>query len=362
MAKVVLEKSGKYRVTTILGGRRCRRWFSDEALAKKFLKRVMSGEADAELEMEREAEEKASLSGRVALHDAILKYKDASIVLKAPGTQYQDMRNLQRMYDYLWDVEKIRFIDEVKLFHLKAYQAHLKGKGLAGSTVNREFDTIEHFFGECLASDLIAKDPSEKLRSLHHETQQRRLWSDEQVQTMLDELDGWAADVFYAIAELGLRPVEARGATFGDIDFERRTFLAHSIKGDGKKRTRRLFMSQDLARHLGALKERRRREFRAKDSDFVFLNAVGKPLDRNAVEKAVKRVRDRLGGEFEGLSLYGLRHTVLTKIVEEFGSIEVARRLAGHTDIRTTQRYMQVKDDQLRDALISVNSSRQLVR
>jgi site-specific recombinase XerD len=49
------------------------------------------------------------------------------------------------------------------------------------------------------------------------------------------------------------------------------------------------------------------------------------------------------------LVLYLARHECGTKICREKG-IEYARRLLGHTNISTTQRYMHLDDSELADA------------
>ena len=49
------------------------------------------------------------------------------------------------------------------------------------------------------------------------------------------------------------------------------------------------------------------------------------------------------------LVLYLARHECGTKICQEKG-IEYARRLLGHSNISTTQRYMHLDDSELADA------------
>jgi site-specific recombinase XerD len=57
-----------------------------------------------------------------------------------------------------------------------------------------------------------------------------------------------------------------------------------------------------------------------------------------------------LAGLPKDLVLYLARHECGTKICREEG-IEYARRLLGHTNISTTQRYMHLDDSELADAL-----------
>ncbi len=60
-----------------------------------------------------------------------------------------------------------------------------------------------------------------------------------------------------------------------------------------------------------------------------------------------------LAGLSKGLVLYLARRECETKICREKG-IEYARRLLGHANISTTQRYMHLDDRELADAQVLV--------
>jgi site-specific recombinase XerD len=66
------------------------------------------------------------------------------------------------------------------------------------------------------------------------------------------------------------------------------------------------------------------------------------------LNRTYSRLRD-LAGLPNGLVLTLARHNCGTKICREKG-IEFARRLPGHTNISTTQRYMHLDDNELADA------------
>ena len=66
------------------------------------------------------------------------------------------------------------------------------------------------------------------------------------------------------------------------------------------------------------------------------------------LSRTYSRLRD-LSGLPKDLVLYLARHECGTKICREKG-IEYARRLLGHTNISTTQRYMHLDDSELADA------------
>ena len=80
----------------------------------------------------------------------------------------------------------------------------------------------------------------------------------------------------------------------------------------------------------------------------VFLAPKGKGWRVSNLSRTYSRLRDNAGLP-KDLVLYLARHECGTKICRENG-IEYARRLLGHTNISTTQRYMHLDDRDLAEA------------
>lgn len=80
----------------------------------------------------------------------------------------------------------------------------------------------------------------------------------------------------------------------------------------------------------------------------VFLSQSGRGWRVENLSRTYSRLRD-LAGLPKDLVLYLSRHESGTKICRERGT-EYARRLLGHSDISTTQRYMHLDENELADA------------
>jgi integrase len=80
----------------------------------------------------------------------------------------------------------------------------------------------------------------------------------------------------------------------------------------------------------------------------VFLSPSGRQWRVGNLSRTYSRLRDNAGLPRD-LVLYLARHECGTKICREKG-IEYARRLLGHANISTTQRYMHLDDSELADA------------
>lgn len=62
-------------------------------------------------------------------------------------------------------------------------------------------------------------------------------------------------------------------------------------------------------------------------------------------------VRALASAGLSGIRLHDTRHTAASRVLAETGSLTAAQRMLGHKDIKTTQRYAHLSDDQLRAAL-----------
>ena len=80
----------------------------------------------------------------------------------------------------------------------------------------------------------------------------------------------------------------------------------------------------------------------------VFLSPAGKAWRVANLSRTYSRLRDEAGLPRD-LVLYLARHECGTKVCRQKG-IEFARRLLGHANISTTQRYMHLDDRELADA------------
>lgn len=74
------------------------------------------------------------------------------------------------------------------------------------------------------------------------------------------------------------------------------------------------------------------------------------PFSRQGWDRKWRKALEAAG--IEGYRFHDNRHTGLTRT----GSIEVANKLAGHTDMKTTKRYFHVAEDEVRNAMIAGES------
>jgi len=148
--------------------------------------------------------------------------------------------------------------------------------------------------------------------------------------------------IYLALRQCGARPGELCRVKIAEVDRANRVITLKEHKTAHKTgQARRI----PIGRKLGDLLDQ---AITGRTEGPVFLSPAGRAWSVGNLSRTYSRLRD-LAGLPKDLVLYLARHECGTKICREKG-IEYARRLLGHSDISTTQRYMHLDDNELADA------------
>jgi site-specific recombinase XerD len=143
----------------------------------------------------------------------------------------------------------------------------------------------------------------------------------------------------------GLRVGELLRLRVEDVDFKDRCLF---IQGKGEKE-RLVPFTKNTATALEAYLA-----VRLPASDWIkelFLNRDGKPLHQVGLNQWFHRLCEKAGVQKPGLSVRNLRHTCLTLLMQEGAELMALKKLAGHNRLSTTQSYLRVTQNQLRQAI-----------
>jgi len=148
--------------------------------------------------------------------------------------------------------------------------------------------------------------------------------------------------IYSALRQCGARPGELCRATIADIDRTANAIVLKDHKTARKTgKPRRIPIGQKLAELI-------RQAIGDRQAGPIFLSPGRKGWSVQNLSRTYSRMRDQAGLPRD-LVLYLARHECGTKICREKG-IEYARRLLGHANISTTQRYMHLDEKELADA------------
>jgi integrase len=147
------------------------------------------------------------------------------------------------------------------------------------------------------------------------------------------------------LLECGLRPDECHRLTWEQI--QEASIVIHEGKGKGSRR--RVPCSP---RVMGAL-EMRRTETK---SEWVFpRDTASGHVEASTLKKQHKAAIK--AAEISPFVIYDFRHTRITRWAKVL-PLPVVQRLAGHTDISTTMRYVHLSDDDVRAAMAKEQEER----
>src|SRR5690606_15217314 len=148
--------------------------------------------------------------------------------------------------------------------------------------------------------------------------------------------------------EAGLRAGEIRGLQWGDLK-EGQLTVRRALDKDSAgiiapkhNKTRKVPLSDRLAAALTALR---------RNGLFVLSRPCGSPLPHNALARGVRALYEMAEVEVPPKPIHCLRHSFGTTMAARNVPLPVLQALLGHADIKTTMRYVDVGEDQKRQAI-----------
>jgi integrase len=215
------------------------------------------------------------------------------------------------------------------------------GEGLSDSTRHHDAVALQRLQEFALEHKLLDKPVFGKLEK-PRVGQRDRVPTAAETTAILSQSSPQFRLIYLALRQCGARPGELCRATIADIDRTANAIVLREHKTARKTgKPRRI----PIGRKLGELLDQ---AIGNRKVGPIFLSPAGKPWKVSNLSRTYSRLRD-LAGLPQDLVLYLARHECGTKICREKG-IEYARRLLGHANIATTQRYMHLDDRELADA------------
>ncbi|MDE3112428.1 MAG: tyrosine-type recombinase/integrase [Chloroflexota bacterium] len=246
--------------------------------------------------------------------------------------------------------------DDITEDRLRAYRLYLSrrrdpatGKPIGPGTRNLYAIALRNLLKYCLRQRRISvPDPDDTLElAKERDVEIRHLDRDEadRLRNGVD-LTSRTGTRDRAIIEVlfgtGVRVSELAALSVRQVDLQRREA---EVIGKGG-RSRLVLLTEDaagwLARYLAT---------RTDDHPAMFIGttrAEVRPLSVRQIQRIVDTASRRAGLPFR-VSPHWLRHSRLTTLARHAG-VQVAQRIAGHTSLATTSRYLHVSDPHLRKA------------
>ncbi len=243
---------------------------------------------------------------------------------------------------------------------IAAYLTHLRSRGLAPASVERQAAAIKGFHRFLVRENVTENHPTARLPLPKTPKRLPDVISMEEAERLLSQpfedgpvglRDRAALEVLYGC---GLRASELVGLDVTDVGLDEGV-LRVTGKGD-KQRIVPIAGAAALA--LGTYLRSGRPFLRPARSvvtldPAVFLSARGRRMSRQSLHTLVKTYGERVG--LSGLHPHTLRHSFATHMLEGGADLRSLQEMLGHADISTTQVYTHVDRRHVREEYLSTH-------
>ena len=249
------------------------------------------------------------------------------------------------------------YIEQNNLNYLKTssddineYFNHLKELNKKTSTISRNLATIRSFYQFLLRNKKIKKDPTIGIQSPKVEKKAPSILTAKEVELLLDQpkdidLKGIRDKAMLEFAyATGMRVTEIISLNISDVNSKESYVTCNT---GFKKRT--IPLGSISMKALNEYIEKSRPILiKDENTEALFVNVNGKRLTRQGFWKIVKFYKEQ-AHIAKDITPHVLRHSFATHLLQNGAEIKAVQSMLGHSDISSTQVYMQFQKDSLKE-------------
>ncbi len=230
------------------------------------------------------------------------------------------------------------------------YLEYLKDLDKKPSTISRHLASIRLFYQYSLKNNIVSEEPTKGIQSPKIEKKAPSILTSQEVSLLLEQPKGEdlksirdkaMLEIAYAT---GMRVTEIISLNVTDVDLIASTVVC---KNEGKQRVIPLGKLALLAIEE-YLNKARPNIIRSEDETALFVNINGKRLTRQGVWKIIKFYKEQAHITKE-ITPHVLRHSFATHLLQNGADLKSIQTMLGHSDISSTQVYMQFQDDSIKN-------------
>ena len=240
--------------------------------------------------------------------------------------------------------------NHVKEEDIKDYIKELQEEGKKASSISRCIASIRSFYQFVLKRKKIKVDPTANIQSTKKKKRVPSVLTSKEVELLLDQpkdvdLKGTRDKAMLEFAyATGMRVTEIISLNIDDVNLEEGYV---TCKTGNKQRTIPLGTMS-----LNALKEyvddARDVLIKNDDEKALFVNVNGGRLTRQGFWKIIKYYKEQ-AHITKDITPHVLRHSFATHLLQNGADLKAIQTMLGHSDISSTQVYMQFQDEGLKN-------------
>ncbi|QNF29633.1 tyrosine-type recombinase/integrase [Metabacillus elymi] len=270
---------------------------------------------------------------------------------QAKGFTAKTMKNKRQEYKqlrlFLLEKRGINELENITAHDLKSYVRLKQKDGLQPQSIVSMFKMIKAFFNWCVKEGYLKENISKNVETPKVPKKILKGFTESEVQAMIDAFtyknyfEARNKAIIAMLSDCGLRAMEIRGLETKNL--KETTIL---VNGKGNKE-RYIFISPALKKILIRYERIKKEYFKDKHSysKSYFLSYKGDQISHVGLDKVIKEAGIRVGIEDKRVSPHTFRHFFSVQCILNGIDIYTLSKLLGHSEISTTQRYLQSLED-----------------
>ena len=233
---------------------------------------------------------------------------------------------------------------------IKAYLNYLKQIGKKSSTISRNLASIRSFYQFLIRNKKIKNDPTEDIQSPKIEKRVPSVLTAQEVELLLEQpkdvdLKGTRDKAMLEFAyATGMRVTEIINLNIEDVNLDGEYVICRV----GSKQRNIPLGSLSLKALKEYIDEARPILIKNEKEKALFVNVNGQRLTRQGFWKIVKYYKEQ-AHITKDITPHVLRHSFATHLLQNGADLKAIQTMLGHSDISSTQVYMQFQDPGLKD-------------
>ena len=233
---------------------------------------------------------------------------------------------------------------------IKTYIKYMQEIGKKPSTISRGIASIRSFYQYETKNKKVEEDPTEGIQSPKIEKRVPNVLTSKEVALLLEQpknvdLKGTRDKAMLEFAyATGMRVTEIISLNIDDINLEQ----GYATCKNGKKERTVPIGNMSLKALKDYIENARNIMIKDENEKALFVNVNGQRLTRQGFWKIIKYYKEQAHIE-KDITPHVLRHSFATHLLQNGADLKSIQTMLGHSDILSTQIYMQFQDETLKN-------------
>ncbi len=243
-----------------------------------------------------------------------------------------------------------KLLSDVSSSHISKFITDRRNDGVGDVTINHELRLLRHAYNLAIHDwELIDESPFTKIKIPSGDVKRVRYLSPDEEKKLMNALPQWLRPIVTIARETGLRLSNVVNLEWNQVNIFSKMIILEKTK-NGEPHS--VPMTENV---LNVLKTFYMDKDNSKENSYVFgYGKDGRPFNRSWISKSFRDTCRRVG--IRDFRFHDLRHDFCSRLVQKGADLYSVAGLAGHKDIKTTQRYAHLSPEKLRSTIQILNS------